>query len=103
MRLSQMRWRTPVIYFYTPQVRRVEVEVGYPTGLWDTVVPAGVNGRPGSCKAARARNPRRQHSWTFTVTPPSMKHNDRRRPPATRCGTTRATSTRLRDGTARTG
>jgi hypothetical protein len=67
------KMETPVIYFYTPQVQRVEIEVGYPTGLW-TSVPAGVDGQPGSV-AGRFRHRRRATAISAgTVSQaPSMK------------------------------
>ena len=81
MRFSQVKMETPVIYFYTPQVRRVEVEVGYPTGLWTQWYPQATTVRPGIVQAGSPPQTRDGNiSWTVTVTPPSMKHNE---PPAT--------------------
>jgi hypothetical protein len=93
--MSRSKMETPVIYFYTPQVRRVGGRSRIPDRPLDTVVPAGVDGqtrdRAGRFATADAR---RQHQLDGHVRPPSMKHNEPPRPTATRCGTTHATSTR---------
>jgi hypothetical protein len=79
--MSRSKMETPVIYFYTPQVRRVEVEVGYPTGLWTQWYPQASTVRPGIVQAGSPPQTRDGNiSWTVTITPPSMKHNE---PPAT--------------------
>jgi hypothetical protein len=81
MQLSQVKMETPVIYFYTPRVQRVQVEVGYPTGLWTQWYPQATTVRPGIVQAGSPPQTRDGNiSWTVTVTPPAMKHNE---PPAT--------------------
>jgi hypothetical protein len=79
--MSRSKMETPVIYFYTPQVRRVEVEVGYPTGLWTQWYPQASTVRPGIVQAGSPPQTRDGNiSWSVTVRPPDQKHND---PPAT--------------------
>jgi hypothetical protein len=81
MQLSQVKMETPVIYFYTPGVQRVQVEVGYPTGLWTQWYPQATTVRPGIVQAGSPPQTRDGNiSWTVTVRPPAMKHNE---PPAT--------------------
>ena len=49
--MSQVKTETPVIYFYTPQIQRVQVEVGFPTGLWTQWYPRATTVRPGIVQA----------------------------------------------------
>jgi hypothetical protein len=79
--MSRIKSETPVIYFYTPQVQRVQVEVGFPTGLWTQWYPQAVAVAPGLVQAGsppRTRNGR--ISWDVMVRPADMKHGE---PPAT--------------------
>jgi hypothetical protein len=79
--MSRIKSETPVIYFYTPQVQRVQVEVGFPTGLWTQWYPQAVAVAPGLVQAGSP--PRARHgriSWDVMVRPADMKHNE---PPAT--------------------
>jgi hypothetical protein len=79
--MSRSKMETPVIYFYTPQVQRVEVEVGYPTGLWTQWYPQASTVRPGIVQAGSPPQARDGNiSWNVIITPPAMKHNQ---PPAT--------------------
>jgi hypothetical protein len=81
MRLSQVKMETPVIYFYTPQVQRVEVEVGYPTGLWTQWYPQATTVRPGIVQAGSPPQTRNGNiSWNVIIRPPNMKNGA---PPAT--------------------
>ena len=78
---SRIKSETPVIYFYTPQVQRVQVEVGFPTGLWTQWYPQAASVAPGIVQAGsppRLRNGR--ITWDVMVRPPNLRHND---PPAT--------------------
>ena len=78
--MSRIKSETPVIYFYTPQVQRVQVEVGFPTGLWTQWYPQAVAIAPGIVQAGsppRTRNGR--ISWDVMVRPANMKHSE---PPA---------------------
>jgi hypothetical protein len=79
--MSRIKSETPVIYFYTPQVLRVQVEVAFPTGLWTQWYPQAASVAPGIVQAGsppRTRDGR--ISWDVMVRPPDMKHNE---PPAT--------------------
>ncbi|HET9193033.1 MAG TPA: hypothetical protein VFO21_09150 [Vicinamibacterales bacterium] len=79
--MSRIKSETPVIYFYTPQVQRVQVEVGFPTGLWTQWYPQAVAVAPGLVQTGsppRTRNGR--ISWDVMVRPANLKHNE---PPAT--------------------
>ena len=79
--MSRMKGETPVIYFYTPEVRRVEVEVGFPTGLWTQWYPQATMVKPGIVQAGSPPQTRDGSiSWMVTVRPPDLKHNE---PPAT--------------------
>jgi hypothetical protein len=68
--MSRIKSETPVIYFYTPQVQRVQVEVGFPTGLWTQWYPQAATVAPGIVQAGsppRTRDGR--ISWDVTVRP----------------------------------
>jgi hypothetical protein len=75
--MSRIKSETPVIYFYTPQVQRVQVEVGFPTGLWTQWYPQALTVAPGLVQAGsppRTRDGR--ISWDVSVRPPDMKHSE---------------------------
>ena len=79
--MSRIKSETPVIYFYTPQVQRVQVEVAFPTGLWTQWYPQAASVAPGIVQAGsppRTRDGR--ISWDVIVRPPNLRHNE---PPAT--------------------
>ena len=79
--MSQLKGETPVIYFYTREMAKVDVEVGFPTGLWTQWYPQASTVRPGLVQPGllpRTRDGR--ISWSVTVIPPNMKHGE---PPAT--------------------
>jgi len=75
LRTSNLKGETPVIYFYADQPLQVQVEVGFPAGLWtqwypqaDFLGPSLV--QQGSLPRARGG---RIH-WTVQVAPPAGKH-----------------------------
>ena len=75
--MSLLKGETPVIYFYTQQVQRVKVEVGFPTGLWTQWYPQAATVSPGIVQTGsppRTRDGR--ISWDVSVRPPNMKHNE---------------------------
>ena len=79
--LSRVKGETPVIYFYSPQVQKVEVEVGFPTGLWTQWYPQATTVRPGIVQAGSPPQTRNGNiSWNVIVRPPNMKNVE---PPAT--------------------
>jgi hypothetical protein len=79
--MSRSKGETPVIYFYTPQVQKVEVEVGFATGLWTQWYPQATTVRPGIVQAGSPPQTRDGHiSWNVTVVPASGKVG---KPPAT--------------------
>ena len=83
--MSQLKGETPVIYFYTPQVQRVEVEVGFPTGLWTQWYPQASTVSPGIVQTGLPTRDGRI-SWDVTLVPPPMKlakPADNAQPPAT--------------------
>ena len=70
--MSQLKGETPVIYFYTPQFSRVQVEVGFPTGLWTQWYPQATLVAPGIVQAGsppQTRNGRIM--WEVDVAPPA--------------------------------
>jgi hypothetical protein len=72
--MSVSKGETPVIYFYTPQVQRVQVEVGFPTGLWTQWYPQATIIRPGIVQAGSPPQTRNGHiRWNVTVVPASTK------------------------------
>src|SRR5262245_39850140 len=75
LRTSNLKGETPVIYFYADQPRQVQVEVGFPAGLWTQWYPQADYLGPslvqqGSLPRA---NGGRIH-WTVQVAPPSATH-----------------------------
>jgi hypothetical protein len=81
--MSQIKGETPVIYFYTREVEKVGVEVGFPTGLWTQWYPQASTVSPGLVQTGslpRTRDGR--ISWNVTLVPPDMKHGEP--PPASR-------------------
>ena len=79
--MSRMKGETPVIYFYPRQEQRVEVEVGFPTGLWTQWYPQAKTVAPGIVQAGSPPQTRNGRiSWDVIVKPADMKHGD---PPAT--------------------
>ncbi|MGH9239105.1 MAG: hypothetical protein ACRD3G_13780 [Vicinamibacterales bacterium] len=79
--MSRIKSETPVIYFYTPQVKRVQVEVGFPTGLWTQWYPQATTVAPGIVQAGSPPQTRNGRiSWDVTVRPADLKHTE---PPAT--------------------
>ena len=82
--MSRLKGETPVVYFYTRQPQRVQVEVGFPTGLWTQWYPQAAAVAPGIVQAGsppRTRDGR--ISWDVTVRPPDLKSGE---PPATSAG-----------------
>jgi len=80
--MSRVKGETPVIYFYTPDVRHVQVEVGFPTGLWTQWYPQATTVRPGIVQAGSPPQTRDGSiSWNVIVRPPNMKNGA---PPATK-------------------
>ena len=78
--MSRIKSETPVIYFYTQQAQRVQVEVGFPAGLWTQWYPQAVAVAPGIVQTGsppRTRNGR--ISWDVTVRPPDARNGT---PPA---------------------
>lgn len=79
--MSQMKGETPVIYFYTPQVQKVQVEVGFPTGMWTQWYPQATTVRPGIVQAGSPPQTRNGNiRWNVVVRPTDMKNGE---PPAT--------------------
>jgi hypothetical protein len=69
---SIVKGETPVIYFYTGRSSRVQVEVGFPTGLWTQWYPQAAIVGPGLAQVGsppRLRNGR--IIWNVDVVPPS--------------------------------
>jgi hypothetical protein len=67
---SLMKGETPVIYFYSQQPSRVQVEVGFPTGLWTQWYPQATLVSPGIVQAGsppKTRNGRIK--WDVDVSP----------------------------------
>jgi hypothetical protein len=67
---SLIKGETPVIYFYTAQRSRVQVEVGFPSGLWTQWYPQAVMVGPGLVQAGSP--PQRRNgriSWSVDVVP----------------------------------
>ncbi len=78
--MSRIKSETPVIYFYTPQVQRVQVEVGFPSGLWTQWYPQAASVAPGIVQTGtppRTRDGR--ISWDVVVRAPDGKNGT---PPA---------------------
>ena len=70
--MSRLKGETPVIYFYTRQPQRVQVEVGFPTGLWTQWYPQAAAVAPGIVQAGsppRTRDGR--IAWDVDVWPAS--------------------------------
>src|SRR5688500_11171955 len=70
--MSRSKGETPVIYFYTQQPVRVQVKVGFPTGLWTQWYPQADLVAPGIVQAGsppQTRNGRIE--WDVDVWPPS--------------------------------
>jgi hypothetical protein len=68
---SIVKGETPVIYFYTGRRSRVQVEVGFPTGLWTQWYPQAAMLGPGLAQTGsppRLRNGR--ITWNVDVVPP---------------------------------
>ena len=75
--MSRLKGETPVIYFYTPQVQRVQVDVGFPTGLWTQWYPQAATVKPGIVQAGSPPQTRDGSiSWTVTIRPPDLKHGE---------------------------
>src|SRR6188508_484738 len=72
---SNLKGETPVIYFYTNTPTRVNVEVGFPSGVWTQWYPQANFVGPSLVQTgslAQARNGR--IGWTVNVVPPSSPH-----------------------------
>lgn len=72
---SIVKGETPVIYFYTGRRSRVQVEVGFPTGLWTQWYPQAAIAGPGLAQVGsppRLRNGR--IIWNVDVVPPPAAH-----------------------------
>lgn len=70
---SLIEGETPVIYFYTPRRLRVQVQVGFPAGLWTQWYPQASTVGPGLVQAGsppRLRNGR--IAWNVEVVPPTV-------------------------------
>lgn len=75
--MSRLKSETPVLYFYTPEVQRVQVEVEFPTGLWTQWYPQAASVAPGIVQAGsppRTRDGR--ISWDVMVRPADLKHKE---------------------------
>ncbi len=73
LRTSNLKGETPVVYFYTDRPVRVQVDVGFPGGLWTQWYPQADFVGPSLVQAGslpRARNGRIH--WTVDVMPPAM-------------------------------
>jgi hypothetical protein len=67
---SLMKGETPVIYFYTQQPSRVQVEVGFPTGLWTQWYPQATIVAPGIVQAGSPPQTRNGRIvWNVDVSP----------------------------------
>jgi hypothetical protein len=74
LRTSNLKGETPVIYFYADQPRRVQVEVGFPAGIWTQWYPQAEYMGPSLVQQGslpRARDGRIR--WTVEVAPPAGK------------------------------
>ena len=68
--MSRIKGETPVIYFYTRQVQRREVEVGFPTGLWTQWYPQATTVPPGIVQAGSPPQTRDGNiCWNVIVRP----------------------------------
>ena len=68
--LSLLKGETPVIYFYTRQPSRVQVQVGFPTGLWTQWYPQASMVGPGLVQAGSPPQTRNGRiSWNVEVVP----------------------------------
>ena len=78
---SNLKGETPVIYFYSNTRTRVNVEVGFPSGIWTQWYPQASYLGPTLVQTGSLANPRNGRiGWSVNVTPPSMPHGE---PPAT--------------------
>jgi len=69
---SLLKGETPVIYFYTPYRSRVQVDVGFPTGLWTQWYPQAAMVGPGLVQAGSPPQTRNGRiSWNVEVVPPA--------------------------------
>jgi DNA-binding transcriptional ArsR family regulator len=72
LRMSLVKTETPVIYFYTQQQQRAQVEVGFPTGLWTQWYPQAMTVSPGIVQAAAPPHTRDGRiSWDVDIWPAS--------------------------------
>lgn len=78
---SNLKGETPVIYFYTNTPTRVNVQVGFPSGVWTQWYPQASYVGPTLVQTGSLMNPRNGRiGWMVDVIPPSMPHKT---PPAT--------------------
>jgi|SoiMethySBSTD1v2_1073268.scaffolds.fasta_scaffold00503_50 hypothetical protein len=78
--MSRLKTETPVVYFYTRQPSRVQVEVDFPTGLWTQWYPQATTVAPGIVQAGSPPQTRNGRiSWDVAVSPEA---SDAARPPA---------------------
>jgi hypothetical protein len=82
LRASNLKGETPVVYFYADRPVRVQVEVGFPGGLWTQWYPQADFVGPSLVQSGslpRARNGR--IGWTVDVVPPTISRRVRKDPP----------------------
>ena len=66
---SVVKGETPVIYFYTPERRRVHVEVGFPGGIWTQWYPQADLVIPGLTSSASSRGRDGRILWNVELVP----------------------------------
>jgi hypothetical protein len=69
---SLVKGETPVIYFYTARRSRVQVDVGFPSGLWTQWYPQATMVGPGLVQAGSPPQTKNGRiSWNVEVVPPA--------------------------------
>jgi hypothetical protein len=72
---SNMKGETPVVYFYTDAPRRVQVEVGFPRGVWTQWYPQANFVGPSFVQTGSLVHPEKGRiAWSVDVVPPSGVH-----------------------------
>jgi hypothetical protein len=72
---SNLKGETPVIYFYSNQPATVNVEVGFPGGLWTQWYPQANYVGPSFVQTGSLLHPRNGRiEWTVNVIPPAQAH-----------------------------
>ena len=73
LRTSNLKGETPVVYFYADRATRVQVQVGFPVGMWTQWYPQADFVGPSLVQSGslpHARNGR--IGWTVDVVPPAL-------------------------------